>query len=172
MPFTPAFTATQTIGFPNVVTITDASTGSDGAITQRRIFLTTGYNTYLVPSGIITNYVTWSTPYNPINIAALDKDYALNIVIQYLNNAGTVLYTTSQIVSFTLYNEQFLYDLTQDQTAEYQIIQDTVYYTNKEIMRVEVDSGNQAVTLASDIAGAQSCYDRATFMRVNQDKFF
>src|SRR6185369_9263369 len=160
MPFVPGFTAIQTVGLPEIITLTDTSTGSDSAISERRIYFTTGYNTFLTLSGSSTSYVLWPLPLaTPISVSVLDKDYALNIVVQYLDSGGNVLYTTQNIEGFTLYNEQFLYDLTQDQTSEYQIIQDETYYTNKEIMRVEIDSGNNAIELASDIAGAQSCYD-------------
>lgn len=172
MPLTASFTASQTIGFPSIVTITDTSTGSDGAVVGRRVFLTTGYNTFLVPSGTTTSYIAWSILNTSINIDALDKDYALQVTVQWVDVNGNVLYTDSNLYGFTLYNEQFLYNLTQHQTSEYQIIQDITYYSNKEAMRVEIDSGNQAVSLARDLAGAQSCYDRATYMRVNENKFF
>lgn len=172
MPLTVSFTVSQTIGFPSVITLTDTTTGSDVAAVSRRIYLANGYNATIVPSGTTTNYISWPLGPTSINIDVLDKDYALNVILQYVDVNGNVVAQDSSIESFTLYNEQFLYDLTQDQTSIYQIIQDWDYYVNKEIMRCEVDSGNQAVSLAGDIAGAQSCYDRATNMRLKQDKFF
>ena len=172
MPFVGDFSASQTVGLPSIITLTDESTGSDPAISTRRVYFTTGYNTFLTPSGSATDYILWPLSNSSQNFDVLDKDYSLNIVVFYVNSSGSTLYTASHMYGFTLYNEQFLYDLTQSQTAEYQIIQDQSYYVNKETMRVEVDSGNQAITLASDIAGAQSCYDRATNYRTNQQFYF
>jgi hypothetical protein len=39
-------------------------------------------------------------------------------------------------------------------------------------LRVEIDSGDQALSLANDITGAQYAYDRATELRVNQNNYF
>lgn len=171
MPFVPLISVSQNYGLPSKIVVTDNSTGSDPAIVSRRVYLTTGYNTYLVPSGTTTDYVSWPLVNTSITIDALDKDYALNVVVQFLDSGGGVLYTVNTIVGLTLYNEQELYDLTQDQSST-DIIQDANYYANKMAMRVEIDSGNQAISLAGDIQGAQGCYDRATNFRINKDKYF
>lgn len=163
---TATFSASQSYGLPSIVTVEDTSSGLV-SVASRIVFLTTGYNTLLVTGG-----TAWPLVDTSISIDALDKDYALSITVQWLDSLGAVLYTQTQLLSFTLWNEQFLYDLTQDQTGLPSVIQDTNYYSNKMMMRVEVDSGNQALSLANDIAGAQGCYDRATFMRLNQNIFF
>ena len=39
MPFNPSFTTSQTIGVPESVNFADTSTGSDGSITARRVYM-------------------------------------------------------------------------------------------------------------------------------------
>jgi hypothetical protein len=39
MPISPSFTASQSSGTPNIITLTDTSTGVDTAVTSRRIYL-------------------------------------------------------------------------------------------------------------------------------------
>lgn len=172
MPLSASFSASQNYGLPSVIKLTDTSTGSDASIASRRVYLTKQNGSFLVPSGTTTDYIVWLYANSTISIDALDKDYSLNVVVQWLDSDGNVLYTSSQTYGFTLYNEQFLYDLTQDQTSNYTIIQDANYYNNKMQMRVEIDSGDQAIELANDIAGAQGCYDRATAFRLSQNIYF
>jgi len=52
------------------------------------------------------------------------------------------------------------------------VIQDSTYYNNKLILRVNIDDGNQAISLADDITTAQAAYDRATYMVLNQSDYF
>ncbi len=165
------FTTSQSYGLPSIIVFNDTSTGLVN-VAARRIYIQTGYGTYLTPAGSTTDYILWPLATNPISIDILDKDYATVVVIQWVDINGTVLYTATSPIGFTLYNEQELYDLTQDQTSNYSIIQDTNYYSNKMQMRVEIDSGDQAMLLATDIAGAQSCYDRATYLRLNKSLYF
>ena len=164
MPLTPNFSTEQTIGFPSIVTITDDSTGSDVAITQRRVYLVDSEGEYVVPGGTTTDYVEW--------------DYAettLDITVHWLDVSNVVLYSKTLLKGFTLYNETFYYSLTQSQATQAtppNIIQDTGYYTNKLILRTLIDSGNQSITYGDDIATAQTMYNQATQMVANQDYYF
>jgi hypothetical protein len=56
MPFIENFTATQYISVPNLIVITDTSTGTDAAITSRRVYMRKSDGTYLVEEGTTTNY--------------------------------------------------------------------------------------------------------------------
>jgi hypothetical protein len=177
MPLNPIITVVQTIGQPSFILFTDISTGSDIAITQRRIYLKDYKNNPVVPSGTITDYIEWDYADSQINIDVLEKDMALSIFIEWLDIGDIVLYaTTARLEGFTLYNETKYYSLTQSQASQNQpppmIIQDSAYYTNKGILRTEIDNGNQAIVIGSDITTAQAAYDRATFMVLNESKFF
>lgn len=175
MPLVPNFTTSQQAGLPSNVIITDASTGSDGAIVSRRVFLVNYAGEYLVADGTTTNYTVWPLAQSSISIDCLDQDTAVQITVNWVNSAGVTLYTKTSLAGFTLYNETFYYSLTQGQAAISQpsyILQDTTYFSNKSKLRVLIDSGNQAVTLGYDITTAQICYDLATDMVSNQNYLF
>lgn len=173
MSFTQNFAASQTIGLPNIVLLTDTSTGSDGAITQRRAYLQQSDATYLVPSGTTTDYVVWPYADSSISINCLTQDTALNITIQWLDVSNAVLYSKTTLYDFTLYGEQFLLNLTLAQIGSTpNLLQSTGYYTNKMILRVNLDDADNAVSLGSNIYGAQQSLNLATYMETNQQLFF
>lgn len=91
MPLVPNFTGTQQIGLPSCVYLTDTSTGSDVAITQRRAYIQDVQGNYLVPSGTTTDYVVWSILDTSISIDCLTQDTAPYVLVQWLNVSGTVL---------------------------------------------------------------------------------
>lgn len=176
MPFTPGFTTGQTVGIPNKINFTDTSTGSDPNIVSRRVFMQTAANDYLVEQGTTTNYEVWgiTSGLDPLSIAydVLKKDMALYVTVQWLDVANIVLYEKAFLTGFTLYNEAFDYTMTQILSGNPLLINDHNFFANKSKLRVSIDSGNQAIFLATDIFGAQQCYDRATNLRLNSPYFF
>jgi RecB family endonuclease NucS len=103
----PAFTVAQTVGNPSVLVITDTSTGSDGTITQRRVYLQKADGTYLVPDGTTTDYIEWALADTEIEIDALDKDYGLSILVEWLNVSDVVVEDLEDEYALSLYNETF-----------------------------------------------------------------
>jgi hypothetical protein len=172
MSFTPLFSVAQPVGMNSIVTVTDISTGSDSAITQRRVYLQKAGGTYLVPSGTTTSYVAWPIVDASINIDCMGRDYCLSITVQWLDVNNAVLYSKTILCLFTQYSKDFFYSLTQDQTANYVVTQDANYYTNKAMLWVEITSAINAVAQASDIASAQAALDRAAYMILNESKYF
>lgn len=172
MPLVQNFSITQVPGQPSVVTLTDTSTGSDVAITQRRVFLVKDDGTYLVPTGTTTDYILWPYVDSFIDIDALDKDYALNITVNWLNVSNTILYTKTILGGLNGYNEDFDYLLTQMLTGNPPLMNDNVFQKNKSQLRNFIDSGDKAIERASDIFGAQQCYDAGTNLRVNSQYYF
>jgi len=167
-----SFTATQTIGEESVVTITAVVTGTDVAVTQRRVYLQTASGEFLVPSGTTTDYVQWSISAGSIDIDCLDKDYGLRIVVEWLNVSNVVLYDSEQYVGLTLYNETFDYQTTQLMAANPLLINDNNFWPNKSKLRTLIDAGNNAISFASDLYNAQLCYDAATDLRTNAQYLF
>jgi len=170
MPLTPLFTVSQ----PNATTIriTDTSTGADAAITQRRVYLQQADGSYLVPTGTTTDYIEWNYLDASIDIDVLTTDYALLILVQWLNVGNTPLYSKNGLYGFTWYNEAFLLSLTQYQQNNPSILQDTNYVNNKSKMRELVDSGDQSIIKGNDITNGQENYDEASYFRSNQNLFF
>lgn len=167
MPIVPNFSISQSYGSPSEVTLIDTSTGSDVAITQRRAFLRKSDGTFLVPEGTSTDYVQWAYASASIDIDALNKDYGLDIVVQWLDVNDTVLYDKTISAGLTLYNETYDYGQTQKFSGNPLLINDDSFFERKIRVREGIDSGNKAIERANDIFSAQQCYDDATNIRLN-----
>ena len=178
MPISPSFTMSQSSGTPNIITVTDTSTGVDTTITSRRIFLLQSDGTYLVPTGTATSYIVWpitnTTTRTPLtnSLNVLIQYTALSITVQWLNVSNTVIQTVTNSYAFTAYNETFYYGLTESQVANSNLSASTNWYQTKLVLRVELDSATQAISFASDIFSAQAALNRATYISTNQALFF
>jgi hypothetical protein len=172
MPLVPNFTASQFSGTPSVITLTDTSTGSDVTIASRRVYLLQANGTFLVPAGTTTDYVVWDLVDTSIDLDVLSQDTALIITVQWMSGLSTVVTSKTISFAFTAYNETFYYGLTESQVANSNLSASTNWYQTKLILRVEIDSANQAITFASDIYSAQAALNRATYISTNQALFF
>ena len=172
MSLTPNFTASQSSGTPSIITLTDTSTGSDGTIAKRRVYLLQANGTFLVPAGTTTNYIEWNLADTSIDLNVLSQDSALSITVQWLTSGNVVVTAKTTSFAFTAYNETFYYGLTESQVANSNLTASTNWYQTKLILRVEIDSADQAITFASDIYSAQAALNRATFISTNQALFF
>lgn len=178
MAISPSFSVSQFSGTPNIITITDTSTGTDTAVTSRRIYLLQSNGTYLVPTGTQTQYIVWpitnTTTRAPLtdSLDVLTQDTALSIRVDWLSIGDTVLYTASNTFAFTAYNETFYYGLTESQVANPNLSASTNWYQTKLNLRVEIDSAVQAIAFASDIVSSQEALNRATYISTNQAYFF
>lgn len=169
---TPLFNTLQYIGLPSIINLEDVSTGSDADIVTRQAYFRTNTGAYLVPTGTTTDYVLWPLADISLDFDILDKDYSLSITVQWLNVSGTVLYTKTSLVNFSLYNEEFDYSLTSKQASNTRVVADSSFYENRMKLRVEIDNAKQAVTLAGNITNGQASNDRATYLRDNETKYF
>jgi len=172
MPLTPSFSVANNSGTPNIITLADTSSGSDILVTKRRIYLLQADGTYLVPTGTTTDYIEWALASTSINLDVLSQNTALQITVQWLSVSNTVLYTVTTAFGFPAYGETFYYGLTQQQSADPNIIAAQGFYEAKLMVRVELDSAAQAISFASDIQGAQQCFDRLQVIMNNQNLFF
>lgn len=172
MALTPNFTVTQTPGSPSVVSIADDSTGSDGAITSRRVYLAEYDGSFLVPSGTGTEYVAWALADTSIDIDALDKDYAIVATVQWLDVSNNILYAKSSLYGLTGWGEDFDYSMTQMLAVNPNNVNDNDFFVNKLLLRNYLDSGDNAISRASDQYAAQLCYDKATDLRLGSPYYF
>ncbi len=172
MSLTPNFTASQSSGTPSIITLTDTSTGSDVTIAKRRVYLLQANGTFLVPAGTTTDYIDWNLAQASIDLNVLSQDSALSITVQWLTSGNVVVTSKTTSFAFTAYNETFYYGLTESQVANSNLTASTNWYQTKLILRVEIDSADQAITFASDIYSAQAALNRATFISTNQALFF
>jgi hypothetical protein len=149
------------------MTLTDTSSGSDAAITQRRVYLQKFDGTYLVPSGTTTDYIAWSYASSTQTINALDKDYALNITVQWLNASNTVLYTKTILVQFNSYARTYRLKLIKAQAANPRLVNNQNYFDVLSQLTVFIDGANESVTLGGGITLAQLCNDNAYYLISN-----
>lgn len=171
MSFIPNFTVSQIPATPSNILITDTSTGSDPAITQRRIYLEDSNGNYIVPSGVTTSYIPWVTTPTK-NLDVLSQDSALFIKVEWCDQFGYVLYNMSANYCFSQYNKQYFYYLIQVQSQTYNIIQDNRYWQNMGAYWANIVGAVKAVELGNDIFASQVCLNRATNMMNNATNFF
>lgn len=172
MPLTPNFSVSQTAVNPAYVVFTDTSSGSDGDIVSRRIYVTDSDGEPIVPDGVTTTYIAWPLATNPLNVDLLTQDAAVNIRVDWLDAGDSVLYTKNTNYALTQFSQQFLYYLIQLQSQNYNIIQDKNYWSNVGIFWANVIGAIKAVEVGNDIAASQACINRAIFMYDNQTMYF
>lgn len=173
MPLSPAFTVSQSAETPANVTFEDTSTGSDVAVTQRRIYVTDSNGDYVTPSGTSTDYIAWPLATNPITVQdLLTEDLAVSITVQWLNVSNTVLYEETEVFCLREFNIQNFIYLIQNQALTPGIVQDTNYFSNLALYWINIEGANTMIVDAADLAGSQNCLNRATEMMNNQLLFF
>lgn len=172
MPITPSFQISQSSVNAALITATDDSSGSDVAITQRRIYFQTSIGTYLVESGTTTDYEQWAYADSSDTWEILTTDEALSITVQWLDVSNNVLYSLTQVYCLSQYNRQFFYYLVQQQALTPSIIQDQTYFSNMATYWMNIIGAIKAVEIGADIAASQNCLNRATYMMTNQSLFF
>ena len=172
MSFLPNFTITQSVGSPNNLVFTDSSTGVDATITKRRIYIKQADGTFLVLTGTTTDYEIWTYSASSITLDILTTDISALVTVEWLNVSNVVLYTKSANYGFTGYNEDFDYTLTQMIASNPLNITDNDFFGFKSQLRTYIDSGDNAISRASDIYAAQLCYTKANELRTNSVYYF
>lgn len=171
MALTPSIAVSQSAITPANVTITDDSGGSDVNITQRRIFVSDSIGNYLTGNGIV-NYDVWAYSDASITLSILTEDLGVDIVVQWLDVNDAILYTYDNTYALPQFNKQFLYYLVQLQGLTPGIVVDTNYSGNLAIFWTNIIAGINAVEFGNDIAACQNCFNRATYMRLNESLYF
>ena len=174
MSFVPDFSATQSPGSPKNITFTDTSTGSEGAIDSRRIYIQQPNGTFLVEEGVSVDYNEWPLPLStPIELEdILSIDIGARVVIEYLDSGGTILYDKTKYYGFNCFNKDFDYKLTQNVASNPLLMNDNRFWANKDLLQTYIKSGDNAIERASDINACQQCYDLATELRLEAKYVF
>jgi hypothetical protein len=170
MALTVSFSVEQNYVSPSVLTLTDTSTGTDVAVVKKRIYLQEADGSYLVPSGTTTTYI--ETTEATLELDVLSEDKALNITVEWLNVDDDVLYDEDNLYCFSLYAEQYLYQLTQAQAGNPRLVNDGDYWQRKVELFALVKSAKNATALGADIYATQLCLDKAASYINNQTLFF
>lgn len=171
MALSPSIEVLQSAITPANVTITDNSGGSDVAITQRRVFVSDSEGNYLTGDGTV-NYTEWALADVSITLSILTQDIGANVKTQWLDVGNEVLYEYDNTYPLAKFNKNFFVYLVQLQGLAPSIYQDTNYSSNIAVFWTNIKGGVNAVEEGNNIAAAQNCFDRATYMRLHQSDFF
>lgn len=172
MAFSPAFSVSQSAATPSVLVLTDTSTGSDGSITKRRIYITDSSGAYIVPSGTTTDYIEWPLATNPISIDVLTQDTAANILVQWLNVSNAVLYDTDDNFALCEYGKQFYFYLIQQLALNPNTFQDLNYQTNLALFWTYIIGAINAISIGDSLSASQDLMNLETNMQQNQSLYF
>lgn len=168
MPLTTSFSVGQPAATPNIIVVTDTSTGGDIAVTKRRVYVQDATGNFLVPTGTTTDYIEWSYSAVSISLDVLTTDQAVNILVQWLDVSNNILYTENNNYAFTQYNRQFFVYLVQSQGLNPGVVQDANYFSNSAILWTMIQAAINAVEYGNNIAAAQNALNIANNLRLNQ----
>lgn len=168
MPLVPSFTLSQNNVTPSTFTLTDTSSGSDGAIANRLIYIYLADNSLFTGAPIQFPLAAGNT----ISPAILDKDYACNFVVQWVDATGIVLYSTSLLIAFRGFLSWFSYGLTQQISANNSILNQKFYMTNWWKLKTLISSAKEAIDVAGSIFNAQESLTLAQYMVTNQNLYW
>lgn len=165
-----SFIAAQSPVSPNIIILSDTSSGTDGAVVGKRVYITNALGQYITPTGNTTNYIIWSLSDSTIPINILTEDTACYIFVEWVNSDGTALYTDSNTFCFSEYNKQFAYSLVQGLVPP--VTLNTNYSSALASLWVSIKGAINAIEFASDIQASQNCLNQGTYLRLNQQYFY
>lgn len=174
MAFNASYTAAQQLA-PGNILFTDTSSGSDGGLTERRIYPYKSDGSLLLPLGNTAGYIVWPIADSTITVNLLPKDYALSITILWVSSSplpSPSTYTETTLYGFTGYTAAFLYSLIQQITANQTLLNDTDFQLNMFYLSQEIINCDLSVDPKQSILNAQAALDRARYMIVNANNFF
>lgn len=171
MPLVPDFSASQSLGELNILSLEDISTGSDVSITRRLVYIQSFDGSYLVPEGTTTDYIVWAIEDSTIDIDVLNKDYSLLVTVVWVH-ISTPLYTKIILFSFTGYTETFELARTRDIASNQKLINSANYWYNYSKLRTLIDNAEQAVALGNDQTASQINLDLAYQIIQNLNYFY
>jgi len=171
MPYT--FSASESIGFPEQITLTDTSTSPDPGLTSRRVSFRLANGNWLSTSGESSTivYETWPIANNSLTLSLLSQSTTTEITVEWLTNS-TITGIDSALYCFDLFDYLFAYNLIGAQTSSPGIIQDANYYSSFSQFIVNLFCAETAVTTGDDLYSSQSCLNRNQTLITNENYFF
>lgn len=173
MPLTAAFTATQSLADNNKITFTDTSTGSDGTITARRIYVELANGNWLTEAGESTTvaYTTWDYADSSKVLDILTGSTACKVTVEWYAGA-TLIYTIIDEYCFNLYDYLAALQILQGNTSSPEQVVDTQYYNNLIQFVVNLFNEENAITYGGDIYSSQGAMNRNKLFIDNQAYYF
>ncbi len=172
MPLTPNFTTSQSLGYPSKINLTDASTGSDGAVASRRIYPTNSAGSAVVSDGNTNNYEDWALSDVSTVIDILPYDMALFMRVDWLDSGGTVLYTKTIPNVYRLYAITQYINLLKAQSGNVNLINRGNFYQNLTKLLCSLKQAYDAIYYAGDVASSQRALDVCKELIDNKSYFY
>jgi len=169
---TPNFTCSQIIGAPSEIVFEDTSTGTDALVTGRRIYLQTNLGTYIVPSGTATSYIEWLLATNPYTVDVLTTDYALTVLVQWIDVTDVVLYEKTLVYVLQRFNIEFNYSLTYSEANGNASLNSANWLKGRMQLLLSIEDADSAIAQASSITDSQAAIDRGTYIRLNPNVLY
>ena len=168
-----SFTASESIGLPEQVTLLDTSVSPDPGLTSRRVYFRLANGNWLNTSGESTTvvYETWPIADASIILSLLSQSTTLNITVEWLTGS-TITASESEVTCFDEFDYLFAYELIGDVTSSPGILQDTTYYSNFSQFIVNLFCAETAVTTGSDLYSSQQALNRNQVMIDNESFYF
>lgn len=163
MSYVQNFSISANITMPSKFTLTDTSTGTDGAITGKVVYVQTNDGTYLKPTGNSGNGINWALASgSTITIDCMDKDYALNVTVIWVGGS-TILYTKVILSEFNAYQRTYRYKLLKASASNPNLLDSSNFFSVFSNLTCFLDGANESVTLGNDITLAQLCNNKAAY---------
>ena len=157
MALTPNFSSSESLSTLENVTFLDTSSGSDGTLTERRIYCRLANGNYLTTAGESTTsaYEVWDINDTSITLALLTQSTTSSVTVQWMTGSA-VTYTKTILTIWDLYDYLFAFQLIQSQTATPTIISDSNYYSNFFKLITNIWNAESAVSYGNDLYSSQS----------------
>jgi hypothetical protein len=169
MSLNPSFTIGNNASIQSQFLVTDTSTGSDPAITNRLLFINLVDNSTFTGAPIQFPLSAGTT----ITPSILTSDFAFAATMQWVGSSGNVLYqVVGQLGVFTGFLENFEYNLCQQIAAQANLLNDVNFFNNWSKLRTLIDAANNAITIGSSIYNSQSMILLGQFIVNNQANNF
>lgn len=172
MPLTPDFSYSQLLGTPSNITLVDISTGSDGAISERRVTTLDKDGNDIVEDGTTTDYEVWAYADASILLDLFPEDIAVFMRTDWVNSGGTVLYTKTYLIPSVINLKNYYIFLLKCQNSNRSLINTGNFYLNFSAMLSALQSAITSTTLITDIGSAQAAIDRGNKLISNSANFF
>lgn len=170
---TPNFSSSESLAFPEQITLVDTSTSPTPGLTSRRVAFRLANGNWLTTAGESSTiaYEAWAIGDVSLTLSLLSRSTTINITVDWMTNS-TVTETKTILTCFALFDYLFAYDLIGDQTSSPDIVQDANYYSNFSQFIVNLFCAETAVSTGDDLYSSQACLDRNYFLIQNEQNAF
>ena len=175
MAISPLFTATQVLGSPSEVVITDTSTGSDTeSITKRRVYFTDKNGDAVNVSGTTTAYEQFNDypSTTAITLDLLTQDLAADIRCDWLNASNVVKQTLTIRRDFTLYAKTYYISLIKSLQSNQKLKDSANFWKKVTELLDDIEMADDAILLLNDIYSSQAALNRAKELIDSPSYFF